>query len=73
MRVVKDLVSRGIVMVEYRRGLESKTDKHLWRYVWQSHWHFDERCPNYPRQSFEIRKERPPTDELCPECGWKGS
>ena len=51
-------------MVDYRRGLEQKNDE----LVWQKHWHFDEHCSDYPRRSFEVRKERPPVDDLCPQC-----
>jgi hypothetical protein len=54
---------RGVV-VDYRRGLEQKNDE----LVWQKHWHFDEHCSDYPRRSFEVRKERPPVDDLCPQC-----
>ena len=47
-------------MAEYRRGIE--------KVVWQKHWHFNEHCARYPRNSFAIRAKKPVDEELCEAC-----
>jgi hypothetical protein len=51
--------------LEYRRGIERKRGK----LKWQEIWHFSEGCESYPTRDFIIRKDKPPSSELCTDCG----
>ena len=50
--------------MDYRRGLEQKTGK----FKWQQLWHFSESCEDYPTRNFVVRKDTPPSSELCRRC-----
>ena len=49
---------------DYRRGLEDKRGK----MQWQTIWHFNDKCEDYPTGTFAIRNDRPSDDLLCNRC-----
>jgi hypothetical protein len=50
--------------MDYRRGI----DRERGELNWQQLWHFNEACPSYPTRDFIVRKDRPPSSELCGVC-----
>jgi hypothetical protein len=54
--------------LDYRRGIEREDEK----LKWQRLWHFNEACASYPTRDFIVRKDRPPSSELCSDCeNWR--
>jgi len=51
---------KGMVMVEYRRGVAGIRKNDLWHWI--------ATCESYPTRAFAILMDKPSSDDLCSRC-----
>lgn len=50
----------GSTLAKFRRGLHNR--------IWQTLWHFNEECRDYPVKTFIVAEYPLPNEDLCPDC-----